>query len=199
MIEPDNLTGLVALSVTDGADDDAVRVLCQAHLPQLNMLAIQEVRRSCGEESLLTTASVHTLLDSPLMERLEGLLLLVHWLVDDALRALAESSRTAGLKSLLILPKPNSLAGVRALLESPHLGGLTRLDLSGVALDPEVVALLQRPDVLPGLRTLIIAFDSGSYRNLLLPRFGKGLFVGSDEEPQEEDAEIGENAPEELD
>src|SRR6516164_11630700 len=110
MIEPDNLTGLVALSVTDGADDDAVRVLCQAHLPQLNMLAIQEVRRSCGEESLLTTASVHTLLDSPLMERLEGLLLLVHWRVDDALRALAESSRTAGLKSLLILPKPNSLA-----------------------------------------------------------------------------------------
>ncbi len=193
MTEPDNLTGLVALSVTDGADDDAVRVLCQAHWPRLNTLAIREVRRSCGEGSLLATASVHALLDSPVMERLEGLLLLGFWLVDDGLRALAESPRVAGLRSLFIWPKPNSSAGVRAILESPHLAGLARLDMSGVPLDPEMGALLARPDVLPGLRTLIIPFEDASYRELLRPRFGEGLFVGSDEEPQEADAEMDED------
>jgi uncharacterized protein (TIGR02996 family) len=194
MIAPDNLSGLSALCVTDGADDGAVQVLSQAHWPRLSSLGIQEVRRSCGEESLLTTASIHALLNSSLIERIEGLLLVGHWLTNDGLQALAESSRLVGLKSLFIWPKPNSLAGVRAILESPHLAQLTRLDLSGVALDDEMVALLQQPVVLPGLRTLVIAFESMSYRTSLLPRFGAGLFVGSDEEPQEEVASSDEGA-----
>jgi hypothetical protein len=35
-------------------------------------------------------------------------------------------------------------------------------------------------------RTLIIAFDDVSFRDLLRPRFGDGLFVGSDQESQNE-------------
>ena len=190
MTGPGNLTGLEALSVKDGADDDAVRTLCQADLPRVNTLAIQEVMLSVGGPSLLTTATVLALLDSPLMARLEALMLIGYWLTDDGLRALAESFRVAGLKSLFIWPRPESSAGVRAILESPHLAGLTRLDLSGIALDPAMVALLGRPDVLPGLRKLIIAFHDVSHRDLLLPRFGEGLFVGSEQEPQGEIAGI---------
>jgi uncharacterized protein (TIGR02996 family) len=193
MTGPGNLTGLEALSVKDGADDGAVRALCQADLPRVHTLAIQEVRRSLGEPSLLSTATVLALLDSPLMARLEALILFGYWLEDDGLRALAESSRLAGLKSLFVWPRPNCSAGVRAILESPHLAWLTRLDLSGIALGPEMVALLGRPDVLPGLRTLIIAFDDASYRDLLLPRFGEELSVGSDEEPQGEIAGMDED------
>jgi uncharacterized protein (TIGR02996 family) len=200
MTGPGNLTGLEVLSVKDGADDDAVRALCQADLPRLHTLAIQEVRRGAGgEPSLLTTATVLALLDSPLLARLEGLILFGYWLEDDGLLALAESSRVAGLKSLFVWPQTNSSAGVRALLKSPHLAGLTRLDLSGSALDPEMVALLKRPDLLPNLRRLIIAFNDVSYRNLLRPRFGEGLFAGSDqEEPQGEFAEMDEDDPGEL-
>jgi uncharacterized protein (TIGR02996 family) len=193
MTGPGNLTGLEALSVQDGADDGAVRALCRADLPRVHTLAIQEVRRSVGESSLLTTAAILALLESPLMTRLEGLILFGHWLGNDGLQALAKSSRVAGLKSLLVSPRPNSSAGVRAILASPHLAGLTRLDLSGIALDPEMVALLGRPDVLPGLRALVIAFDDVSYRDLLLPRFGEGLSVGSDEEPQEQGAGMEED------
>ncbi len=88
MTGPGHLTGLEALSVKDGADDNAVRALCQADLRRLNTLAMQEVRRSCGEEFLLTSDSVYALLDSPVIERLEGLLLLGYWLADDGLRCL---------------------------------------------------------------------------------------------------------------
>ncbi len=99
---------------------------------------------------------------------------------------LAKSSRVTALKSLFIWPKPNSSAGVKAILESPHLEGLTRLDLSGVPLDPEMVTLLSRPDVLPALRKLIIPFDDASYRDQLRTRFGERLFLGSEEELQGE-------------
>lgn len=71
-------------------------------------------------------------------------------------------------------------------MESPHFTHLARLDFSGVSLDPEAVALLTQPHVLPGLRTLIIAFDDQKFRDQLRRRFGEGLFVGSDEEPQDE-------------
>src|SRR5262249_4909558 len=84
------------------------------------------------------------------------------------------------------LAEAQFFGGGRAHLESPHLAGLTRLDLSGVALDPEMAAPLARPDVLPGLCRLIIAFAAASYRELLRARFRGGVFLVSGEEPQGE-------------
>ena len=58
--------------------------------------------------------------------------------------------------------------------------------------------VLVRADVLPGLRRLIIPFEDRLYRDQLRPRFGKGLFLGSDQQPQdgiEEEDEMDQDDP----
>jgi uncharacterized protein (TIGR02996 family) len=187
MTEPGNLTELEALAISDGADDGAVRALSEAKLPRLKILGIDEVRRRAGwDDPLLTPAAVHALIDSPLLDQLEGLYLGGDWLGNDELQSLAESPRVVGLKSLYPWPRQDSVAGLRALVNSPHLGGLTHLNLSRIALDPQIVSFLAQRDVLPSLRKLDINFEDAWYRDVLLPRFGDGLLVGSIEDSQGE-------------
>ena len=91
--------------------------------------------------------------------------------------------------SLEIRPRASCWAGegMRAILHSPHLAGLKLLNVSFVELDPEIAALLARPDVLPGLETLVVTFTDKKYRDLLRPRFGQGLYFGSMESDDEFD------------
>lgn len=73
---------------------------------------------------------------------------------------------------------------MRALLHSPCLDGLKFLNIALVGLDPEIATLLARPDILPGLETLVVTFDDKKYRDLLKPRFGKGLYFGAIEKEE---------------
>jgi hypothetical protein len=180
LLAPGNLTNLDGLGFAGGVDDDAVRVLAQADLPRLTALGVHEVRMR--DDPLLTPAAFVALAGSPLLGRLQHLDLLGDWVEDDGLGALAGSPRAAGLKSLYLAPRRGSAAGVQVLLASPHLAGLTRLDLSLFRLDPETVALLARPAVLPGLSTLVVSDEETADLTALLRRFGDGLIGGSAED-----------------
>jgi uncharacterized protein (TIGR02996 family) len=180
LLAPGNLTSLEGLGFAGGADDDAVRVLAQADLPRLTTLAVQEVR--LRDDPLLTPAALVALAGSPLLGRLQHLDLFGDWVEDDGLGALAGSPRAAGLKSLYLAPRPESAAGVRVLLASPHLAGLTHLELPLFPLDPETVALLARPDVLPCLSTLVVPDEETADLTALRRRFGDGLVGGSAED-----------------
>src|SRR5262249_47668267 len=101
---------------------------------------------------------------------------------DVGLRALAASPRMARLRSLVVWGRRDARAGLRALLESPHLAGLSGLDIARAPLDPELAALLPRPEVLPGLTELAVASPEPAARAALERRFGDGLVVTDDEE-----------------
>ena len=183
MTQPGNLCGLKGWVITDGADDGAVRSLASAKLPELKGLAIHEVMRRAGwDDPLLTPDVVRVLVGSPLLARLEVLSLWGDWLGDEEMQLLAASPGIAGLKSLYVWPRQDSVAGLRALVSSPHLAGLTHLNLSRIAIDPQIVSLLAQRDVLPSLRELDINFEDVCFRDVLLPRFGDGLLVGSVED-----------------
>jgi uncharacterized protein (TIGR02996 family) len=177
---PGNLTGLDLLGFSGGADDGAVRALTGAALPRLTALGLHEVRGR--DEPLLTPAAVSVLAASPLLARLRHLSLWGEWVTEDGLRALAGSPRAAGLRSLYVWPRHPSAAGLRVLLRSPHLAGLRRLDLSRVALDPGTVALLARPDILPGLSHVVVSSVQSAELAGLARRFGAGLVEGPAED-----------------
>jgi uncharacterized protein (TIGR02996 family) len=178
------LTRLETMVFRGGADDGAVRALAGSHLPRLLVFGLEEVR--IRDNPLLTPDAVMPLLDAPWLTHVQGLILWGEWLEELALQALASCPRLAGLHWLDILPSLASQAGegMRALLHSPHLAGLKLLNIAPVELDPEIAALLARPDILPGLQTLVVAFDDEKYRDLLRPRFGKGLYFGSMEDDE---------------
>jgi hypothetical protein len=184
MIDPGNLTRLEVLLIMDGADDEAIRVLSSAHLPRLRAFEVHEVRRRTGwEDPLLTTAVVDIILESPLLPRLELLSLCGNWLGDDQLRAIAASPRVSGLRTFYPWPAAGSTAGMLAILRSPHLAGLTWLNLWGITLDPEMVDLLERPEILPSLTRLDIGEETPrAIRERLVRRFGDGLLGGKTED-----------------
>ena len=192
MSVPGNLTGLEILSISDGANDDAVRELAQIGLPQLTGLGIHEVWRRPPRgfaegwaPSLLTPAAVFALAGSPLLARLEWLSLWGDWLGDDELRALAESPRVTALRELYVWPRRDSWVGLQALLESPNLAGLKILNLSRISLTPEIVALLVRPEILPGLIQMHVNYDEPEeHQTLLRRRFGEELIEGPLEDSQ---------------
>jgi uncharacterized protein (TIGR02996 family) len=180
MTAPGNLTRLEVLHLQDTADDEAVRVLGSANLPRLWAFEIFEVRRRTGwDDPLLTPAVVGIILESPLLDRLEHLSLCGNWLGNDQLRAIAGSPRMAGLKSFYPWPVAGSTDGLLAILRSPNLAGLTWLNLSRIGLEPEIVELLERPEVLPNLTRLDIDDETEPViHERLSKRFGKGLIGG---------------------
>jgi uncharacterized protein (TIGR02996 family) len=180
MTGPGNLTGLEELAISGGLDDDGVRVLADADLPRLTGLLIHEVLAR-GDPELLTSDAAFALAESPLLARLDTLNIVGRWVDDNGLRALAASPRLAGLRLLVVCPWRDSWTGLRALIESPHLSGLTSLDISWQELGPGLAELLARPDVLPGLTRLAIAFPDRAELEALARRFGDGLIVEEEE------------------
>jgi hypothetical protein len=181
MTGPGNLTGLDILGISGGADDDAVRALGEADLPRLTTLCIHELWNR--DDPLLTPAAFRALVESPLFARLTRLSVWGEWIDDDGLLVLFGSPRAAGLRDLYVWPRRDSRAWLRALLESPHLVGLTRLNLSRIVLDPETVARLARPEVLPGLSELVVdEATTDDHKAALARRFGDRLFVGAIED-----------------
>jgi hypothetical protein len=182
MSEPGNLIKLETLSVTDGANDDAVRTLCVASLPRLTGLGIHEVWRRYMNDwtpSLLTPAAVHALAESPLLARLQWLSLWGDWLGDDELRALAASSQITALRELYVWPRPDSWLGLRALLDSPNLANLKVLNLSRINLTSEMAALLAQPQTLPSLVLVHFNYkEPKKHLALLRQRFGDELVQG---------------------
>jgi arginase len=163
-----------------------VRVLANADLPRLTGLLIHELLAR-GDPELLTSDALFALAESPLLARLETLNIVGRWIDDDGLRALAASPRLAGLRSLVICPRRDSWTGLRALVESPHLSGLSGLDISWQELGPGLAELLARPDVLPSLNRLAIAFPDPAEREALARRFADGLIVEEEETAGEMD------------
>ncbi len=178
------LTKLLGVAFYGSADDGAVRAIAQSPLPKLQMFGLQEVMYR--DEPRLSPDVVKTVLDATWLEQLQGLSLFGDWLEEEGLKALASSPRLTGLQSLEIRPRPTCWAGegMRALLHSPCLDGLKFLNIALVGLDPEIATLLARPDILPGLETLVVTFDDKKYRDLLKPRFGKGLYFGAIEKEE---------------
>jgi hypothetical protein len=85
----------------------------------------------------------------------------------------------AGLKSFYPWPVAGSTDGRLAILRSPNLAGLTWLNLSRIGLEPEIVELLERPEVLPNLTRLDIDDETEPViHERLSKRFGKGLIGG---------------------
>jgi uncharacterized protein (TIGR02996 family) len=187
-----SLTQLLGVTFRDGADDGAVRAIAESRLPKLQLFGLQEVM--LWDQSLLTPDAVLTLLHASWLDQLKGLILCGAWLEERALKALASSSGLAGLRSLDLRPSVSSWAGegMRALLHSPYLAGLKLLNIALTELDPEIAALLARPDVLPGLETLVVTHADKKFRDLLKPRFGKGLYFGAIEGDDEFDEKDGE-------
>jgi uncharacterized protein (TIGR02996 family) len=179
MVAPGNLTGLRQLVVAGGLDDNAARALGESDLPQLRVLAIHELRDR--DEARLTANALAVLAQSPLLGQIEYLSLMGEWIGDDGLRALAASPRVTGLKGLYLWSRGHTPASLRALLESPHLARLPRLDMPWIELDPESAALLARPEILPGLSHLEVRLPPRANRDALAKRFGDGLVVADAE------------------
>jgi uncharacterized protein (TIGR02996 family) len=101
-----------------------------AACPQLERVRHLDLSRTRLESGPL----LRVLLNTPFLRRLESLDLSVNDLSPDAVRVVAGCERLAGLRSLLMAWCTVGEAGALRLAASPHLAGLTLLDLRGTGL-----------------------------------------------------------------
>ncbi|HEY8504969.1 MAG TPA: TIGR02996 domain-containing protein, partial [Gemmataceae bacterium] len=147
-----HLTGLEELDLSETSPDgrgaldpgDLRRLADAPHLGSLRRLRIGTVySEALGPDAINRIAA------APFARHLEALNLDGHGIGDEGCRRLARNPVFQGLRSLsLDRAQRITQAGVRDLIESPHLDRLTHLNIAGVQLDvPELARL-------PGLARL---------------------------------------------
>jgi uncharacterized protein (TIGR02996 family) len=170
--------------------DDGLRALAETTtLTSLTDLDVSECRG-------LTPDGIAALVRSPLMPRLTSLVLGGPQVTDGVIRDLAASPQSTGLTRLsLWYQTAATLAGARAILDSPFLSRLQVLTLGQILLDDDAVARLADPQTLPRLERLVIALPETTptlerLAALLKRRFGDKVMI----QWQSPEAEIEEHA-----
>jgi uncharacterized protein (TIGR02996 family) len=157
LTESPRLSGLSTLRLPNRQlGSIAARALAESpHLAGLSVLDLRFAKEGQGDSTLIGDAGARALARSPYLAGLTALDVPFCHLGPDGLRALLESSRLPRLAALDLHDNEElGRAGLQLLANSPSAGRLTRLDLGGLTTTPQSLRVLADSPHLTGLTEL---------------------------------------------